>query len=86
MPTVKVQVPPRDAEALRAVVQVQMPVSPSDPEPNHALVFTKGRNLAALVPIDDELKAKMNGRREAYFEGERYWLWKLGKEVVKPGW
>jgi hypothetical protein len=69
-----------------AVVKVQMPERPNDPEPNHALVFQKGRTDYALVPITEELKRKMAGRREAFFKAERIQSWWIGEEAADPKW
>jgi hypothetical protein len=71
---------------MTSVVKVQMPERPNDPEPDHALVFEKGRSNYALVPVTAELKRKMAGRREAFFKAERVMTWWIGDEAADPKW
>lgn len=72
---------------MSVVVKVQMPRADGpDPEPDHALVFQKGRANSTLVPVTEALQRKMAGRREAFFKAERVMSWWIGDEAPDPKW
>lgn len=66
------------------IVKVTQSMAPNDPEPTSALIFAAGRNESALQPLTDELRAKLNGRQQAYFYAERGWI--VGDEAPAQGW